>query len=96
MASAFLFYAYTHRLCLTLGCSGHFPGIVVGVKQTVRFVRQGRLKILLIKLGDILVIVGETDLRLGIEEIEGLAALIRQLFAIVDGLTKSDRSHVVL
>ena len=67
--------------------AGHFPGLMVGVKQMVGYVAEGLFHELPIQLVDLGILVGEPGGGGLVDVPQDAAALFRQLHAVVDGLT---------
>ena len=67
--------------------AGHFPGLMVGVKQMVGYIAEGLFHELPIQLVDLGILVGEPGGGGLVDVPQDAAALFRQLHAVVDGLT---------
>ena len=67
--------------------TGHFPGLMVGVKQMVGYVAEGLFHELPIQLVDLGILVGEPGEGGLVDVPQDAAALFRQLHAVMDRLT---------
>ena len=65
----------------------HLPRVVVGVQQVVRLFAKRRAKIVAIERLDVRILVREAQQLVLIEPPENAAAILRQLHAVVNGLT---------